>query len=102
MSAEAVALTVSEAKTFLAKQVDGWLKFMAEHGLTHASFRIDSDGLHDDATAIDVGLHCELLEARGCEIISHSAVLVRVPDLAGKPQDKTVTSLLVRAPKREN
>lgn len=97
-----VALTVDEARVFLAKRVDEWVALMREHRLTAGSFRLDSEGLHDARTTVDVGLHVELLESRGCQVISHSVALLRVPGIGGQPQDKTVTSLLVRAPKQEN
>lgn len=89
-----VKLSSREAKMLFATSVARWLSFMTEHRLRIAPFRVESDGHHDDRTAIDVGLHCELLEERGCEILSHSVMYANTP--AGP---KTLTSILVRAPR---
>lgn len=88
-----VKLSAREAKMLLAPAVARWLAFMTEHRLQLAAFRVESDGHHDDRTAIEVGLHCELLEERGCEIVSHSVAFANTPQ-----GPKTLTSLLVRAP----
>jgi hypothetical protein len=91
------SVTVEEAKGMFAKNVDRWIAFMTAQNLRHGTFRIDSRGLHGDEVALEVGAHCDAFAARGYEVVSHSVVLLHVPNKG----DTTITSLLVRASKAE-
>jgi hypothetical protein len=90
-----LATTNHEAHAAVAMAVAKWCALMVENKLTHASFRIDTPGMHDERTSIGVGAACDLLALRGYEVLSHAAFFVN--DQRGNP--KTVTSLLVRAPR---
>jgi hypothetical protein len=96
--AVALQLTTQEARTVFAGNVDKWITFMRENRLGHGVFRIDSADLLGPRTMFEVGAHCDLFTARGCEVISHSVAMLRGPG----GDEKTITSLLVRAPKLED
>ncbi len=87
-------VTLDEARRLFAPAIDDFVAFLGKQGLKAGLFKVESAGEHGLQASIDVGLHVELLEARGCEVTSHSVLLMRHPEHGVK----TVTSLLVRAP----
>jgi len=100
-----VAVTVEEGKRLQVPQVEQWIDALEAHSLPGGTFAITSNGKPTDLrVAIDVGIFWSIFEELGCELVSHAVQLVRVPNVlaGGTPADTTITSLLVRLPKRGN
>lgn len=106
--AREIAITTDEARRIYGEQVDSWIEQLSKLDLEGGSFCVISSGRPNAINvSIDVGIFWSLLEARGCEVVSHSQQMVAIPKMVAlgsspQVQETTVTSLLVRLPKRDN
>jgi hypothetical protein len=90
-SGQPSTVTVDEAKRLYAPAVDAFVELLTKQNLLAGVFKVESVGELTTAASIDVGIHYELLAARGGRVVSHSHLLMRHPEHGVK----TVTTLLV-------